>query len=484
MIQGTFLVLASWVFLIGVIIILGQSLLVHVRTVGSRREITPKSIRTSLWWGLLLLVIFVLILNLFLPLNGGLSAVLFVATVLLAIAVIAIRRPKVKRMTINRNLWILSIALTLIVAVIYLGFAALGPVTNYDTGLYHLGAIKYASDYSTITGLANLYFPFGYNTSLYPLAAFLGNGPWGAEGFRLTNGLIVSLLVIDVVVRLFTARGNLRRLSIGSWILLISTSIGLVPLVALSDYWVTSPSSDAPVMLLTFAASAYLADGLWKRKGTLDLATSFVIAVILFSLRPTMAVFLIGVLIVIAVWVLKYRRQPHRHGSFIPLFLAGFMGVGLLVVQTIRDYYLSGWFQFPLSIFSFGTPWSAIDPAGYRAATLGNARNPEDIWGSVEGFAWIGPWVERLPDQWEPFLIGALALAAVILAFTLRIQKLQMRLRLLILLMTPSAITAIVWFLFSPPAFRFGWGPISDIRRRLRAGWSRSPGIQQTQLLL
>ncbi len=92
------------------------------------------------------------------------------------------------------------------------------------------------------------------------------------------------------------------------------------------------------------------------------------------------------------------------------------MGIALLVVQTIRDYYLSGWFQFPLSIYSFGTPWAALDPTGFRAATLGNARNPEDIWGSVEGFAWVEPWVRRLPEQWEPFLIIALALAAVILA--------------------------------------------------------------------
>ncbi len=174
-------------------------------------------------------------------------------------------------MRIPRSRWIHVVTTVLIIAAVFLAFAALGPVTNYDTGLYHLGAIKYASEYSTITGLANLYFPFGYNTSLYPFAAFLGNGPWGSEGFRLANGLIVAVLICDLVLRLFASRGDLRRLSVGSWILFVAVLIALVPLVALSDYWVTSPSSDAPVMLLTFASCAYLADGLWKHKGTLIL---------------------------------------------------------------------------------------------------------------------------------------------------------------------------------------------------------------------
>lgn len=463
MIVGTVLVLASWIFLIFAIAILGQCLLLWIGPRTTRSDITPDSIRRSLWWGLLFSIALVLTLNLWMPLSSGLSASILVIVLLFALGAIGIRRPRIQSIAIPRNRWIIAITAVLLIAVVFLGFAALGPVTNYDSGLYHLGAIKYASDYSTVSGLANLYFPFGYNTSLYPLAAFLGNGPWGTEGFRLANGLIISLLVCDVILRLLATRGNLRRLSVGSWILVIATFIGLVPLVALSDYWVTSPSSDAPVMLLTFVASAYLADGLWKQNRSLDLATSFVVAVILFSLRPTMAAFLVGVLTVIVISIFKYRKNQSGMGVLNPLLVAGFLGITLLVVQTFRDYYLSGWFQFPLSIYSFDTPWTAIDPAGNRAATLGNARNPEDIWGSVEGFAWVGPWVNRLPNQWEPFLIAVLAIAALILVLTAKRQGLHLRFSLLLAIMFPAVITSIVWFFFSPPAFRFGWGPLFSI---------------------
>jgi hypothetical protein len=350
------------------------------------------------------------------------------------------------------------------IAVVFLGFAALGPVTNYDSGLYHLGAIKYAGEFSTISGLANLYFPFGYNTSLYPFAAFLSNGPWSAEGYRLANGLIVALVVVDLVVRLIAARGSVNRLSAGSWILLVGTFIGLVPLVALSDYWVTSPSSDAPVMMLTFIACAYLADAIFsKRMRNTNFATAFVISVILFSLRPTMAVFLIGVTFVIVLILIRDRSKRNPLSNLFPIIGAGFVGILMLAVQTTRDYFLSGWFQFPLSLYSFNTPWTALEPSWNRTATLGNARNPADIWGSVEGFAWVGPWVGRLPSQWEPYLILALALTLIFLTSATKLNRIRIRWRALGVILIPSALTTFTWFFFSPPAFRFGWGPVFSL---------------------
>ena len=463
MILGTVLVLISWVFLFFMVFVLGQSILIWLRPPSTSGDVTPRQVRMSLWWGLLIFFTLVLAINLFLPLNSGLSAAIILVVFVLGLISVAIKRPKLQWTPIPKSLWIAIITATLVLAWVVLAYAAMGPVTNYDSGLYHLGAIRYASEYSTIPGLANLFSPFGYNTSLYPFAAFLANGPWGTEGFRLANGFIFTLLIMDLIIRLFASRGKLHKLSVGSWILLVGALVILVPMVTLSDYWVTSPSSDAPVLVLTLVACAYLADGLWKRKGTLDFATSFVVAVVLFSLRPTMTVFLIGILIVLAVWVYLNRKNNNGLRPFIPVFLAGLLGLILFSVQTVRDYFLSGWVQFPLSIYSFETPWTFSDAEELRTATLGNARNPEDIWGSIEGFAWVEPWLRRLPEQWEPFLIIALALATLILAITIKVQGIQVRLRLMTLLLLPSFITTTVWFFFAPPSFRFGWGPIFSL---------------------
>lgn len=465
MILGTILVILTWIVLSGVILVLGLAVSNFGSARGQSGLITMATVRSSLWWGLASFLIAILGVNLIFPLTGAAAAVAIAALLGLALIVLLLRRP---RLSVKRPLatsWLMVVVIAVgAIAVIFLGFAALGPVTNYDSGLYHLGAIKYSGEFSTISGLANLYFPFGYNTSLYPFAAFLGNGPWSGEGYRLANGLIVALVVVDLVVRIIAARGSVKRLSAGSWILLVGTFIGLVPLVALSDYWVTSPSSDAPVMMLTFIACAYLADAILSQKmRNSDLATAFVISVVLFSLRPTMAVFLVGVTFAIALVLIRDRSNQSLTLNVFPLIGAGFVGILMLIVQTTRDYFLSGWFQFPLSLYSFNTPWTAIDPVWNRTATLGNARNPADIWGSVDGFAWVGPWIGRLPNQWEPYLILALALALIFLITAARLNRIRLRWRALGVILIPSALTTFTWFFFSPPAFRFAWGPVFSL---------------------
>ncbi|MDA9869979.1 hypothetical protein N9D40_01875, partial [bacterium] len=319
------------------------------------------------------------------------------------------------------------------VALAYLALAAIGPVTNYDSGLYHLGAIKYAGDYATIPGLANLYFPFGYNTSLYPVGAFLGNGPWNGNGFRLANGFLIFLLALDFALRVTQKSRRNRKLSTGTYFLLVATPLTLVPLVSLSDYWVTSPSSDAAVLAITLISVAYLLDTLTKKHTVItDASVSFCAAVIAFSLRPTMVIFL-----VVLSLVLLYRLIGIRTQRAVYLLIPALLGIFLLIVQTARDYLLSGWLQYPLSLFSFPVPWLAVDPSGNRDATIGNARNPVDIWGSVEGFSWFVPYLSRLPSQWETYFLAALAaLVITLLVLNTRLGK-PLRWRTILLAQLP-----------------------------------------------
>ena len=181
---GTLLVLGTWIVAVALVILIGRfvPVLISPTAQGSAR------IRASIWWGLGICLSLILALSLVTPLHSGSAAAGFAgaAVVLIALGyVLARRRGGADRTTMTRGAWALGISLVLVVA--YLAFKALGPATNYDTGLYHLGAIKYAGDYATIPGLAHLYFPFGYNNSLFPLAAILGNGPWEGIGYRLVH---------------------------------------------------------------------------------------------------------------------------------------------------------------------------------------------------------------------------------------------------------------------------------------------------------
>jgi hypothetical protein len=455
MITGFSLVVLSWLVMLSAVSLLGYPL-AYVLNSKQRGSVT---LRSSLWLGTLVGTIAILTIGVFFPLRSGTAFAIF--AVVLAIAgigsfLILHNQQKIQRTTrgIGKSHWILVAALTLAIA--YLALAALGPVTNYDSGLYHLGAIKYAGDYSTIPGLTNLYFPFGYNTSLYPIGAFLGNGPWSGNGFRLANGFLILLLVVDLTLRLGKNRKANRKLSTGTFFLLVATPLTLIPLVSLSDYWVTSPSSDAAVLVITLISVVYLLDALTGNRSILaNSSVSFVAAVIAFSLRPTMVVFLI-VLSLVLLYRLGRSGNLHWAKAAIPSGL----GILLLGVQSTRDYFLSGWLQYPLSLFSFNVPWLAEDPASNRAATMGNARNPLDIWGSVDGFEWVGPYLTRLPSQWETYFVAGLALIAIVLIMTNHVLGLRLRWRTILVAEIPVFAALSTWFFFSPPTFRFGWGTV------------------------
>ena len=457
MITGIFLVLFSWIVLFFIFLVLGYPAAYFLR----KQQRGFHTLRSGTWLGLLIGIILILIIGIFVPLRSSTAAIVFALfTALSAIItlVIVVKSQRPRTVTIHRQLaqWILLGSLA--VAVIYLAAAALGPVTNYDSGLYHLGAIKYAGDFATIPGLSNLYFPFGYNTSLYPLGAFLGNGPWAGGGYRLANGFIVFLLVMDLAFRLVGTRKRFRGYSIGTYFLLLAVPTALIPLVSLSDYWVTSPSSDAAVFVITLISTAYLLDALiTQRNFIINASVSFTAAVILFSLRPTMAVFLV---VLTGVVIFRSIRLKVAKRDFVFLVVPAALGLVLLAVQSVRDYILSGWLQYPLSVFSFNVPWKSSDPVWNREPTLGNARNPADIWGSVDGFDWLGPYFSRLPSQWESYLVIVLA-AGCLLAFGLVLKlRLHVKWRTLALAEIPLFASITAWFLFTPPTFRFGWGPV------------------------
>jgi hypothetical protein len=140
---------------------------------------------------------------------------------------------------------------------------------------------------------------------------------------------------------------------------------------------------------------------------------------------------------------------------------AAVLALMLGAVQSVRDYLLSGWLQFPLSVVAFDVPWRAPDPVWNRTPTLGAARDPSDLWAAAEGYEWIPAWLGRLPSQWETYYLLVLLFAAAI--SWLLVRKSMPRARVLLLVMVPCAATVLVWFVATPPSFRFAWGVVFAI---------------------
>ena len=425
--------------------------------------------RRAPWFGLAIFLVAGMFLNLFLPMASPITAFVIVGLAALSLVIgwIRIRRhpPRWKPWQIQTTRLTAVIVVTLVVAQAYLALAALGPLTNYDSGLYHLGAVEYSRLYPAIPGLANVYSPLGYATAEFPLAAALSAGPWGPEGLRLANGLLMAVLALDVALRALQGRRGP-----GFFVAAVGLVAAWVPLLALSDYWVTSPSQDTAGLMLCVAAAAYLADAVGRRVAwAADAATACAAAISVSLIRPTLGAFTVGVIFVSGVLAVR-RGRLRRPTVVVASVTVTVMGVAAVIATLARDIILSGWLLFPVSTFPVPVDWRASDPTFLRLATLGYHRDPENLWESTEGWNWVASWIQRLPQSWETFEFALLGLTAVLLLITAH-RWTNLRARGLGITMLPSIMSVAVWFTLAPPSFRFGWGPIVTLAA-VPIGWS------------
>lgn len=417
-------------------------------------------IRHALWWGLAVLSILVMLINQFTPL-GEPTALVVLALAMIAsglIGIMMMRTTTRQSTSFTRSGALLGAGLLAII--LTLSLRALGPVTNYDTGLYHLGAISYAEQFATIPGLANVFFAYGYATSQFPLAAAMTWTPMGLEGYRILNLALLLLAAVDLWMRIQD-----RNRNPGTWVLAAGLSVVVITMVPLADYWVISPTQDASVFLLTVVSGAYLSEALARNRWLPAASTAVIVATSATLIRTTMLGFLLATVLVLFIWALRTRRAPNRGTWHKPMMLTALVAGAGFVVSGARDYLLSGWWLYPLSVLPFDVAWRAPDPINPRLATLGAARNPEDLWAAAQSWSWIADWFTRATRTWELY---ALLLTWIVAAIVVLWWKPPRRMWLAIL---PSAFASMFWFLFTPPSFRFAWGPLFTVGT-IALGWA------------
>lgn len=457
---GGLLVLATWLALAIIVVSVG---LVFVRPDGKWRA---HDFVTASWWGLGILTLLAYLLSFFVPLR---SATVAIAVVVVALGLGAIGWRRVVRSAVVAPRWTglnAFFAATLTVAWIYLAIAVLGPVTHYDAGLYQWAATQYTGEFAVIPGLANLYGPLGYAGAEPVLGGLLQVTPWQGEGFRLLNGLFLILLGAEALSRMLSRPGRP-----GAAVAIAGVALVYPPMIWMADFWVASPTPDLPVLVVALVAAGYLTDLVASRgsensarKAPNALAIIVVLAALMTVLRPTAGALAVG-LVAVAVATVAHRRRVLMTPSVgASVILASALGAAVVA----RDRILSGWLQYPLSIYAFDVPWRAPDPEALRTATLGFARDPQNWQEAAQGWGWVGAWIGRLPQQWEPWwLLAALVTALILLAWSGRGNS---RWRALAVVSAPFALAAALWWLLSPPALRFGWGSLFGLAAVL-LGW-------------
>jgi hypothetical protein len=433
-------VVGIWAVALPVVVALG----LPVGLLAGRRG--PQVIRAALWSGLAIAAAVVLLVHTWLPLRSGAAVAVLLALALAALAAgLAGGRRRLVVGWTRPPWWVLAPAASVVV-LLAIG-SSLTP-THYDFGLYHFGAVRFAAEHPAVPGLANLLPYYGYSTPEFPLAGLLTAA--GDDGFRALNGLFAIALVADLVLRLAG-----RSRAAGTSAAAVLVVVGLTPLLVFADVLLASPTSDAPVLVLTLASTAALADALGRRRvARVDLVVALAPLLPATAMRPQMAIVLVATAAVIAILV---TRQGRWRAARPPLAGLGAVAVLLAAATAVRDYVLSGWLVYPLSILPLPVEWRADDPDWLRAITVGIARDPGPGYQeAATGYAWLPGWLGRLPGAWETWAVAGLLLACVVVALATRHRP--VRWRRLALLVLPGTLFLLAWVVALPPTWRLAWG--------------------------
>lgn len=430
----------------------------------------PAAARVALWTGFAILVLLVLVPNFFIPLASGTEVLIAALVTAGAVGLWLLARQRTGgkgQMLWTRPGWWVLVPIVALLAMAWL-FAHLsfGPLTNYDSGLYHLNSIQFAAEYRTIPGLANMSDRYGTNVSAFNLAAAMSNSPWGIEAFRLLVGLFAVLAAADLGLRLADGdRAGMRQP--GFYVMGIGLLVGLPFIAGNPGYWLTSPSPDTTSMLMTLVAGAYLADALADRDPAWT-QLALVTAALAASIRTQLWVFVAAVVaaLLVRAYLARTGDRPWWRPAG-PTILGGALAAVIFVVMMIRDVVISGWLLFPAPYAPMPVAWRVTDTTAVREWLLAWARSPgTDPAQTLSSWDWFWPWVSTSVNDWAiRGAIGLLGLAlAVLLALRWNLsspgpQAGTIPGRACGLAMAAPVLTVLVWF-FTAPDPRFAWGAI------------------------
>jgi hypothetical protein len=177
----------------------------------------PDSVVMPIWLGWALTLLVFQLLRFFLPITAYVVIPVFVLGLVFSIPQIwnTVRRFPLQR-SVSR-LTVISAIVALGVVVWIVSRAMVAP-ENFDSGLYHLNAIRWISTYPIVLGLGNLHGRLAFNQSFFTYVAALNFHPFFGYGRSLGQQLSVTAALGKLIALLafvnWTTVSSYKRASI------------------------------------------------------------------------------------------------------------------------------------------------------------------------------------------------------------------------------------------------------------------------------
>ncbi len=354
---------------------------------------------------------------------------------------------------------------TLVAAGLLLWMAntAVGPIANFDGGLYHLPTIEWVNTYRIVPGLGNLHGRLAFNSSSLLFAAMLDNGPFDGRSFHITAGVLLAPILLHSL-------GAIRRLSTRTETGVAGDAYAaflMVPmLIALIIHEASSLDTDAPVALLLLACGERLIRAYSGERTTEATSRWYLASLLLLSAAAVVlklsAAITAASLFLLVCWTYRGLIAHSARQLLLPLTVVA----GLALTWIGRGIILSGYPLYPSSLLPMPVSWrlpaeQTASEAGWIAFSARVVNQKEIPIGEHWVFAWFRGLVNLPQDVTMLTLPLLVTLAGAIAIFRSRRDRTGASRQLphVWLLYVPPVVGLLFWFATAPHP-RFAQGPL------------------------
>ncbi|MCB0165376.1 MAG: hypothetical protein KDI79_14200 [Anaerolineae bacterium] len=457
MLTNMLVITAIWMLIFIIVSGIGFFLLKMLGVTIAKRE----TLFSAFWLGWASIIMFLQIWHIFSPIN----TVALVIVLLAGVISVLLGHSRFETIIFNHsgnNKLVSSIFIVCtILFILWLANQATGKLTSYDTGLYHLGTIRWMQSYPIVIGLGNLHPRFAYNSSYFLFVALLDLLWWRSDFFNLSNGLLLSVISVQIGAYIFTSmtnKDNLKSYQV----------LGILLAASLLPYYFTltnNTSSDLPVFILGLMVGIHVFKFLFNDKTHEESRLDALIIVILcatgISIKLSFAVFSCLAVVVVMFTLLIYKPTATQVESrFYNMVWALALSVLILIPWGLRGIMLSGYIAYPIPTMPLDVRWripeqlAKTDARWIKSWAQQPYNSPDNVLGN---WKWFKPWLQRMVQQrLEVVLPILLFLMGIIIYLTSARAKIKSVYRDMLFLMIP--IIALVFWFFTAPNIRFAGG--------------------------
>jgi len=333
----------------------------------------------------------------------------------------------------------------------------------YDSGLYHLSAVRWATSFPVVPGLGNLHGRLAFNSSHFLYLALLQIGLWTNKSYHFANGILILVLIMQILlssVKLFYGNGESKFYHI--YYFLFFTPV-------IMKFIRPNSSPDIAIFILGIILSAkflYFLGNNGNTSGVDDEEMEYTVFVIvslsILGITIKLSFFALGItifLITIIIWFMRnLKSQDKVVDKKLVVWIGGCLIVGL-AVWMIRGIILSGYIAYPSTFGAFPVEWrippaSVINNANWIRSW---ARLPHVHWSKVlENWDWFKPWMQSFKrykfDAIMPLYISFIGIMLIMFKKFIKKKNYEMP-KIMWIFLLPPVVSLVFWF-FTAPSVR------------------------------